>query len=478
MYDALVIGAGVVGCSVARELSRYQIQLCVLEKEEDVCCGTSKANSGIVHAGFDAVPGSLKAVFNVKGSRMMESLSKELDFSFRRNGSLVLCFDEADIPKLEELKEKGELNGVPGLEIIRGSRIKEISANISENTAAILYAPAGGIVCPFELTLAMAENAFVNGAEFFFRQEVMEIIDYRGYFEVRTRKKVYETKTVINAAGVYGDLIHNMVSQKKILIIPRKGEYCLLDKKAGDFTDKTLFQLPSELGKGVLITPTVHGNLLLGPTAEDIEDKEGTDTTAEGIEMLLEKARLSAKSVPAHMVITSFAGLRAHAEGDDFIIGEAEDTKGFYDAVGIESPGLTSAPAIGCAVAEAVAEKLSAIPKENFTAKRKGIARAAGSDSETIRMLIDKNPAYGSVVCRCEQITEGEIMDAIHRPLGAKSLDGIKRRTRAGMGRCQGGFCMPKTLEILERELGISPFEVTKSGADSHLLAGYNKEDL
>lgn len=477
-YDVVIIGAGVTGSAIARELSRFDLKAAVLEREEDVCCGTSKANSAIVHAGFDAAPGSMKAKMNVKGSEMMESLSKELDFPYKQNGSLVLCFDENDIYKLEALKAKGEENGVKGLRIVTGEEMFELEPRISRETKALLYAPTGGIVCPFKLTIALAENANVNGVDFFFDTEVKEINKTEEGYSLETNKGTYETKCVVNAAGVYADVFHNMVSKEKLSITPRKGEYYLLDKKAGDFVSHTVFQLPTKMGKGVLITPTVHGNLLVGPTADDIQDKEGIQTTAQGLAKVAGQAKQSAEGVPLHMVITSFAGLRATEEREDFVLGEAEDAEGFFDAAGIESPGLSSAPAIGVYMAEMIAGKLHAKEKENFTAVRKDIPNVAQASPEEIRELIKQDSAYGNVICRCETVTEGEIVNAIRRPLGARSLDGVKRRTRAGMGRCQAGFCAPRTMEILARELKADPLTLTKSGKESRLLTGVIKEEL
>lgn len=478
MYDVIVVGAGVIGSSIARELSKYNLKIGVLEKEEDVCCETSKANSGIVHAGFDAQPGSLKAKLNLLGSQMMEDLSKELDFPYRRNGSIVLCFDENDIDKLKKLKEKGEKNGVAGMSIITGEKIWELEPNLSGEVKAVLYVPTGGIVCPFKLTIAMAENANVNGVQFFFDTKVEGIKKEKESYVIHTTTGDFETKTVVNAAGLYSDTLNNMVSAKKLTIIPRKGEYCLMDKNVGDFVDKTVFQLPNDLGKGVLITPTVHKNLMIGPTAKDIEDKTMVNTTQEGINEVLKKANMSVKDLPVRQVITSFAGIRAHEVGDDFIIGEPEDAKGFYNAVGIESPGLSSAPAIGMMVADMLYKELNPSIKTDFIATREDIKSINQIRTEELNNLIKEKPEYGNIICRCENITEGEIKDAIHRPLGARSLDGIKRRTRGGMGRCQAGFCSPKIIEILARELQISPLEVTKSGIGSNILVGYDKENI
>lgn len=478
MYDVIVIGAGVTGAGIARELSRYDWKAAVLERASDVCEGTSKANSGIAHAGFDAKPGSLKAKLNVESSRLMEQLSEELDFPYKRNGSLVLCFDEKDIPSLQKLYDQGLKNGVEGLEILDREQLKEMEPNISDNAVAALHAPSGGIVCPFGLTIALAENAAVNGVEFHFNTEVQNIEKQDGGYRLTTNRGTFDTKVVVNAAGVYADHFHNMVSQYKIHIIPRKGEYCLMDKKAGGFVSHTIFQLPTIYGKGVLVTPTVHGNLLAGPTAVDVEDPESLNTTREGMEDLLKRAGLSVNNLPSRQVITSFAGLRAHENKDDFIIGPAKDAPGFFDAAGIESPGLTCAPALGKYLVKMVLEYLPAAEKQNFVAVRKGIPSMALSSTEEKKRLIAENPLYANVVCRCELVTEGEILDAIHRPLGATTLDGVKRRTRAGMGRCQAGFCSPRTVEILARELGKDMGEICKNNNGSQFLTGYDKDGV
>lgn len=478
MYDVIVIGAGVTGCGIARELSRYDWKAAVLERCSDVCEGTSKANSGIAHAGFDAKPGTLKARLNVEGSRRMEQLSKELDFPFMKNGSLVLCFDEKDIPALQKLYDQGQENGVEGLEILDRKQLKNLEPNISDNAVAALYAPTGGIVCPFGLTIALAENAAANGVEFHLNTEVQKIGKTENGYRLTTDQGTFDAKAVVNAAGVYAGFFHNMVSKEKIHIIPRKGEYCLMDKKAGTFVSHTIFQLPTAYGKGVLVTPTVHGNLLAGPTAADVEDPESLNTTGEGMEDLLKRAALSVDGLPARQVITSFAGLRAHEEKGDFIIGEVEDAPGFFDAAGIESPGLTCAPALGGYLTDLILKYLPAVKKRDFIATRKGIPNMALATPEEKKRLIAQNPLYANVVCRCELVTEGEILDAIHRPLGAATLDGIKRRTRAGMGRCQAGFCSPRTVEILARELKKDMGEICKNNGNSRFLTGYNKDGI
>ena len=336
MYDVIIIGAGVAGSASARELSRYKVNACVLEKEEDVCCGTSKANSAIVHAGYDAANGSLMAKLNVRGNEMMEQLSKDLDFPFKRIGSLVVCLNEEDMPGLQALYDRGVANGVKELQILNREQILEMEPNISDNVYAALYAPTAGIVCPFGLNIAMAENACENGVEFRFNTEVQNIRKIDGGWALDTNNGVYETKYVVNAAGVYADKFHNMVSEKKIHITPRRGDYCLLDKKTGKHVSRTIFALPTKFGKGVLVTPTIHGNLLVGPTAIDVDDKEGTNTTRDGLDQVISKAGLTVKNLPMRQVITSFAGLRAHEDGHEFLIGELEDA-GFLVLKGQEA---------------------------------------------------------------------------------------------------------------------------------------------
>ena len=476
-YDVVIVGAGVTGCAIARELSRYDLRIGVLEKEEDVCSGTSKANSAIVHAGFDAEPGKLKAKFNVEGSKMMAALSEELDFDYKQNGSLVLCFAEEEMPALRKLYERGLENKVEGLKLLTGDEARELEPNVTDEVVGALHAPTGAIVCPFGLTIALAENACDNGVKFQFLTKIEDVKHLRtenaeaGY-GLHTNRGIITTKYMINAAGVYADELHNMVSSKKLHITPRKGDYCLLDKEAGNHVSHTIFQLPGKLGKGILVSPTVHGNLLTGPTAVNLNDdkKELTATTAEELADVIEKSAISVKNIPFRQVITSFSGLRAHEDGNDFVIGEAEDAEGFFDAAGIESPGLSSAPAIGAYLAELVAEKAGAVKKENWNGKRKGILRPSELNMEERAKLIKENPAYGNIICRCEGVSEGEIVDAITRTLGATSLDGIKRRVRQGMGRCQAGFCTPKTMEILARERNMKMEDICKNVPGSELL--------
>ena len=476
MYDVVIIGGGVVGCAIAREMAKQDRKIALIERAADVCEGSSKANSGIIHAGYDAMPGTLKAKLNVRGNQMMETLATELDIPFKRNGSFVLSFEEEGRSGLQALYDRGLQNGVKDLKILSGDEVRALEPNVSSEVKGALFAPTAGIVCPFGMTYAFAENAAENGVEFYLNTEVTDIKKQTENFTIITNKGNFETQYVINAAGVYADKIHNMVSNKKIEIVPRRGQYCLMDKEVGGLTGATLFQLPTKLGKGVLVPPTVNGNLLVGPNAEDLEDKEGINTTEEGLDDILKRGERSVVNLPKNKVITSFAGLRANEGSGDFIIEEAEDVKGFIDVAGIASPGLSASPAIGVYVAELMQKMSPVALKENFIFKRKGIFNMATASMEERRKKIEENPAYANVICRCELVTEGEIIDAIKRPIGATTLDGIKRRTRAGMGRCQSGFCSPKVVEILAGELGMDISEVTKMGGKSVFITGNNKE--
>ncbi len=477
MLDVIIIGAGVSGCACARELSRYQAKILVLEKAEDVCCGTTKANSAIVHAGYDAANGSLMAKLNVAGSKKMPLLAKELDFAYEQCGSIVACLSEDDRPALQALYENGIANGVEGLRIVERDELVAMEPNISDDAVAALWAPTGAVVCPFGLTYALAENAAKNGVEFQFDTEVTALEPVEGGWKVETSKGTFETRMVVNAAGVYADKFHNMAdAEDPMQIIARRGDYFLLDHTAGEHVRHTVFQLPGKYGKGVLVTPTVHGNLLIGPTAIDQEDKEATATTAAGLDEVRTKSGLAVKDIPLRQTITSFAGLRAHEPRHDFFIGEVKP--GFVDCAAIESPGLSSAPAIGEMVAGIVSKSLALEADPAFDPNRKGILDPKTLPFEERAALIKENPAYGQIICRCESITEGEIVDAIRRVPGARSLDGVKRRTRAGMGRCQAGFCSPRVMEILSRELGVPQSEITKSGGESRIIVGINKDAL
>ena len=474
MFDVIVIGAGVSGCCIARELSKYKLDVLVLEKEEDVCSGTSKANSAIVHAGYDAHPGTLKAKLNLEGNLLMPQLAKDLNFDFINNGSMVVCVDKEDEAGLQELLDRGITNGVKGLKILSREEALKLEPNLADCVVSVLYAPTGGIVDPFGLNIATAENAFENGVKFEFNKAVYDIVKTNNGFMVKTNNGEFESKMIVNAAGLYSDEIHNLVSEKKLHINPRSGSYVLLDKLAGSHVKHTIFKLSGkkEIGKGVLVTPTTHGNLLVGPTADNLSDsdKGETYTIGDSISTVIEKSKLNVKNIPYDQVITSFAGLRAVEDCDDFVIGEVEDAKGFIDCAGIQSPGLTSAPAIGVMVADMVANRLKPEKKTGFIATRKGFTNPKELSAEEYDALIKKDPAFGKIVCRCEGISEGEILEAIRRPIGAKSMDGIKRRVRAGMGRCQAGFCTPRIVEILSRELGCDPEDIKKNSDGSELL--------
>ena len=476
-FDVIIIGAGVTGCAVARELSSYDGSVLVIEKDEDVCCGTSKANSGIVHAGYDAKPGTLKAKMNIRGNEMMTSLCEELDIPFKKIGSLVVCTDEANRGGIEDLYQRGIANGVPGLEILEKDELREIEPNISDDAVCALYAPTAGVICPFRLNAALGECAEQNGVVFRFDTKVKDIRRTDDSWTVVTDKETYMARAVVNAAGCHADELHNLVSDTKYHITPRRGDYMLLDRSLDGFVKHVIFPQPTKMGKGILVTPTVHGNTLVGPTAIDTDDKDEAPVTSEGLSKVQEGAVKNVKGLPLKQVITGFSGLRAHEDGGEFILEEATGCPGFFDCVGIESPGLTACPAIGEYMALLVSEKLCFVKKDSWNGICRDVIKPFELPAEERAALIKEHPEYGRIICRCETITEGEIIDSIRRPLGAKSLDGVKRRTRAGMGRCQGGFCSPRVMEILSRELGLPLDSITKSGGDSHIVLGRTKDE-
>ncbi|MBQ6330012.1 MAG: NAD(P)/FAD-dependent oxidoreductase, partial [Kiritimatiellae bacterium] len=459
-FDIAVIGAGVVGCAVARELSRFAARVAVVEAGSDVAEGASKANSAIVHAGFDAKPGTNKARFNVLGNAMFEDLCRELRVPFRRNGSLVLAFGPEDAAALAELKARGEANGVP-TEILSRDELRRREPNVSPEATAALWAPTGGITCPYELTFRMAENAAANGVEFVFDAEVKALRREGEEWAVSCADgREIRARAVVNCAGVRSDELNNLVSSTKYSIRARRGEYLMLDRDEDGAFSATMFQVPSKMGKGILVSPTVDGTVIVGPTAEDVDDKADVSTTYAGLDKVKAGARRTFPALPLDKVITEFSGLRAHETTvGDFVVGEAPDAPQFFNAVGVESPGLTSAPAIGVHLAEVVAKRLGLARKDPA-----GISKDAGwwprtreLDPESLAALVRRDPAYGRIVCRCEEVTEGEIRAAIRARVGARTLDGVKRRTRSGMGRCQGGFCTPRIIEILGSELGLPP---------------------
>ena len=475
MFDVAVIGGGVVGGLILRELTKYQLNVCLVEKAGDVAMGQSKANSGIVHAGFDAPVGSLKAKFNVEGNKMMESICADLGVKFRRNGSLVVAFSEEEISTLQALKERGEQNGVEGLEVINQAQLRAMEKNISDEAIAALYAPTGGIVCPYELTIASIGNAMDNGAilKTDFTVTAIEKTE-NGYLVKSEDGQEVCAKLVINCAGLHSGKIAEMVGDTDIQIGARKGEYILLDRESGDFVSHTLFFTPTKLGKGILVTQTVDNNILLGPTAE--EGNDSTETSASGLAFVIEKARKMCKNVPLFNTITSFAGVRAFSDRHDFIIEESKVAKGVIHCAGIESPGLTSAPAIAKYVVETLVGGMVALEKnEAFNGTRTPDYFFKYLTMEEKNEIIKKDPSYGKIICRCEQVTEGEILRAIRENPPAKDIDGVKRRTRSGMGRCQGGFCQPYVAELIAKERGMSLTNVTKNGKGSTLLTGVTK---
>lgn len=478
--DIVIIGGGVVGCAVARLLSAFEADIALVERGHDVAEGASKANSGIVHAGFDAAPGSMKAKLNVRGANMYPDLCRELNVPYAQPGALVLAFDEEGRSTLTRLLAQGIANGVEGLRILERDELLSREPNLNPEAVCGLYAPTSGLTSPYEMTYALADHAAMNGVEFVFnaRVERLEAVEdgYLLHVEGPQALETIRARIVINCAGADSGRLHNQIAPTKLEVIPRKGEYYLLDHhKPLPFTH-TLFQTPTHMGKGVLVSPTVHGNLLLGPTAQDVDDAWDVATTAEALRQVSDKAKITWPTESLRTVITTFAGIRAHEREDDFIVGPVEGATAAYEAVGVESPGLTAAPAIAELLASQIAARHGLARKGEWKSYPKGKKPFSAMSLEEWAQTVQSNPEYGQLVCRCEQVTEAEIRAAIRRPVGATSLDGVKRRTRAGMGRCQGGFCSPRVMEILAEELGISPLEVTKGGPGSRMLAGTLKD--
>lgn len=476
MYDVAVIGAGIVGAMVARELTRYRLKVVILERAHDVAMGTTKANSAIVHAGYDAQSGTLKARLNVEGSQEMESLCRELGVKYQQNGSLVVAYRAQDMKKVRELYERGKKNGVRGLEILDAQGVREKEPSISQEAVGALFAPTGAIVCPYELNIAAVGNAMDNGAELRLDYEVTEIVCRDGVYRINESADRVEARFIVNAAGVYADRIAALVGDCSFAITPRKGQYMLLDHDCVGSVRHTIFGVPNELGKGILVTPTVDQNLLLGPTAEDQEDKEDCRTTAEGLQTVQDNARKVIADINLRGVITAFAGLRAVGNTGDFIL--TSPRRGFWNAAGIESPGLSSAPAIARYLIEGMrGQGLELEVNPEFHPRREAPHDFQKMSAEEKNRLIRKDPRYGHIICRCEGISEGEIAAAIRQNPGARDLDGVKRRTRAGMGRCQGGFCGPLVTELLAKELNIPLEDVTKFGGGSYLNIGKTRKE-
>ncbi|MCI6245493.1 MAG: NAD(P)/FAD-dependent oxidoreductase [Eubacterium sp.] len=474
MYDVAIIGSGITGSACAYFLSKYRLKIAVIEKNNDVCCGTTKANSAIIHAGYDPHPETLMAKLNVRGSAMAKDICARLDVPYEQIGSLVVAFSEEEAKTVEELFERGNANGVPDLKILNREELKEAEPMISDEALCALYAPSAAIVNPWEYGLAMAETAVRNGAEILLESEVTSIKKENGVFKITAGEKEIEAKYVINAAGVNCDDVHNMIAPPKFKVIPSAGEYYLLDKSEGKRARHVIFQCPNKDGKGVLVSPTVHGNLIVGPNA-DARDKDDTSTKTRCLDFVREKAVKSVPSINFRENIRNFTGVRAATEIDDFIIEFA--CEGFLDLAGIKSPGLSAAPAIAELAVKMLGESgLALEEKESFTDERTHLRFKHLSDEEK-NNAVKKNSAYGRVICRCETITEGEIIDALNSPIPPVSLDGIKRRAGTGMGRCQGGFCGPKVLEIMAKYKN-EPFEaVLQDNTGSIILTGKTKSE-
>lgn len=468
MYDVLIIGCGITGAATAFQLSRYKLRVGVLERENDVADGTTKANSAILHAGYDPVPGSLMARLNVRGVALARELCAALDVPYDPCGSLVLGFSPEDNAHLEELYRRGVQNGVPGLALLTGDQARDLEPNLSPAVTAALHAPSAAICSPWEYCLALAETAVRNGAELLLETAVTGLTPAENGWRVETSRGVLEARYVVNAAGLDAQAVHEMAAPPDFAIHPSRGQYFLLDKSEGGRVGRVIFQCPNEHGKGVLVAPTVHGNLIVGPNAEPVKGDD-TTTTADGLAYVRQTALRSVPSVDFRASIRNFAGVRAVADTGDFVIREAAPH--FLDLVGICSPGLSAAPAIGEYAAELLGRAgLALEPKPDFVASRKRV-RFRELPSEEKARLVAEHPAYGRVICRCETVTEGEILDALAGPIPPRSVDGVKRRAGAGLGRCQGGFCGPRVLELLAREQHRSPGDIPQDRAGSWLLA-------
>ncbi len=472
MYDVAIIGCGITGSACAYYLSRYRLNVAVIEKYNDVCCGTTRANSAIIHAGYDPVPGTNCAKYNVRGNFLTKEICKKLDVLCKEIGSLVVAFSDEEKETLNVLYDRGVKNGVPDMEIWDREKLLKEEPNISKEAVGALYAPTAAIVNPWEYGLAMAETAVRNGVEIKLNTEVKNIDKADGHWLIKTNNGEIEAKYVINAAGVYADVIHGMVAEKTFEILPCAGEYYLLDKSEGERVSRVIFQCPNKLGKGVLVSPTVHGNLIVGPNAID-SDRDDTRTTTASLDFIRQAASKSVPSIQFRENIRNFTGVRANSDTDDFVIEFAAEN--FLDVAGIKSPGLSAAPAIAEAAVKMLFESgLESSEKVDFIDTRKHLRFKELSDKEK-NEVISRNPLYGRVVCRCETITEGEIVDALHSPIKPVSLDGIKRRAGTGMGRCQGGFCGPKVLEIIAKTNGVNFEDVLQDGENSYILTGQTK---
>lgn len=476
----VVVGAGVVGCCVARELSRYEVQTVVLEAGDDLACGATRANSGIVHAGFDPVPGTNKAHYNALGSALYPQWAEELGFAFRRNGSMVAAFSDDELSGLDELLERGHANGIKGLRIVSHDEALELEPNLSPEVRGALVAETGGICNPYGVAYGAAENAAANGAIFLFDENVVSIekpaAEGQRYRVVAESGLSIGADAVVNAAGIHSDELNNMVSESKLCITPVRGDYILYEPAMGALFDHTMFQVPGPSGKGVLVSPTVHGNLFVGPDAMPQDSKDSLGTEREGLDYIVDRARRTWPGASTRGQITNFAGLRASGESRDFVVGEVEDAPCFFNAACIDSPGLTAAPAIAQDIADKIAGILNARESKSFSPTRRPSRLLAMMDAEGVKEAIASNPAWGNIVCNCCKVSEGEIVAALHGPLPVRSLDALKWRCGAMMGECHGGFCTPKILRIVCRELGCRPEEVDKRLRGSWMVSS-SRED-
>lgn len=475
MYDVIILGCGVVGAAAAYHLAQYPLRVAILEAQNDVANGTTKANSAIIHAGYDPEPDTMMAKLNVEGNAMAEDICRKLNVPFARVGSLVLAFDGGDLHTLRALYERGVQNGVPGLELLDGHQVRQREPNLSPQVVGALYAPTAGIVDPWQYALAMAEVAVVNGVELYRSAPATAITPIDGGYSVNTPKGVFEGRYILNAAGVFSDRVHALLEPPDYAITPSRGEYYLLDKSQGRQVSHVVFQCPNERGKGVLVAPTIHGNLIVGPNAQPVEDRLDLGNTAQGLAYVKGQALRSVPSLNFGENIRNFAGLRANSTRSDFILEESQNHTGFFDLAGIKSPGLAASAAIGKWACERILEKEPDLnPKEDFVDQRVHVMFQHLSPEEKAA-LIARDPRYGRVICRCETVTEGEIVAALHSPIPPYTINGVKRRCNAGMGRCQGGFCAPRVQAIIARELGLDPCEVLLDQAGSYLLTGETK---
>jgi len=478
IYDVLIIGGGVSGCCIARTLSKYDLNICLLEKEAEIASGTTKANSGVIHAGYASPRDYVKRHLAIRGNKLYTQAAKELNFPFKRIGSFVVALENNQIKHLEEERKKGTEDGVPGLEVILDkNKIKQMEPNLTDEVVGVLHAPSAGLASPYEFTFALAENAVMNGVKFFRNHEVVKIKHQDYIFTVRTYAGEFQSRNIINAAGLYAATISRMLGLDYFSIMPRKGEYILFDRNEIQL-NKILFPIPTKVSKGILVCPTLHGNTFVGPNAQNITDPEDIATTTAGLKEILEGGMKLVPNIPVRSSIRNFAGLRAVPDTYDFII-DNTDVYGFINVAGILSPGLTAT----FAIAEKVVEYLELLGvelkvKEDYNPIRPRPERFKDFTKEELDKKIQEDPAWGRIICRCETIPEKEIIDAIHAPVGANTVDGVKFRCRPGMGRCQGGFCRPRVIEILSRELNKSNEEITKRGEDTNILVGKTKDFL